>query len=114
MNAVAVPDAEDRYLHALLRAYLDLPDTPAKARPPDRTLARSLFAQDVPLDLVRAAFALASARRACRPPTSPPLQPVRSLHYFLPVLEELRLSNPKPAYLARLLARRSAPLTPTP
>jgi len=114
MNAVAVPDAQDRYVHALLREYLDLPDTPAKARPPDRTLARSLFAQDVPLDLVRAAFALASARRESRPPTSPQLQPVRSLHYFLPVLEELRLSNPEPAYLARLLARHTTSPGPTP
>ena len=114
MNAVSVSGAQDRYVRDLLHAYLDLPDTPARARPPDRILARSLFAQAVPLDLVRAAFALASARRASRPPKSPSLQPVRSLHYFLPVLEELRLSSPDPAYLERLLARRAVPLAPTP
>ena len=107
-------ETEDRYVKALLRAYLDLPDTPARARTPDRILARSLFAQAVPLELVHAVFALACARRASRPPTSPPLLPVRSLHYFLPVLEELRLSPPDPAYLAHLRARRSAPLTRTP
>ena len=114
MNAAAVPDAEDRYVRALLRTYLNLPDTPARARPPDRALARSLFVQAVPLDLVRAAFALASARRASRPPTSAPLPPVRSLHYFLPVLDELRLAKPEPAYLARLLARHNPSQAPTP
>ena len=114
MSTPNVRQAQARYVNALLCAYLDLPDTPARARPPDRLLARSLFAQAVPIDLVRAAFALASVRRASRPPTSPPLPPVRSLCYYLPVLEELRSSNPDPAYLARLLARSTARLALTP
>lgn len=114
MITLPVPEAEVRYVQALLRAYLDLPDTPSRTRSADRVLARSFFAQAVPLDLVRAAFALACARRACRPTNAAPLESIRSLHYFLPVLEELRLSPPGPAYLARLLTRRSAPLTRTP
>ena len=97
----------DIYVDTLLRAYLELPVTTNRARAADRALARSLFAQNVPLDLVRAAFVLATARRTCRPPGASPLGPVRSLHYFLPVIDELRLSPPDPAYLRHLQARLS-------
>lgn len=105
MSACPVPDAEERYVNGLLRSYLDLPDTPARARTADRVLARSLFAQAVPLDLVRAAFVLACARRACRPKDAPPLGSVRSLYYFMPVLEELRLAPPDPGYIRYLGVR---------
>lgn len=99
----------DFYVEALLRAYLELPATTNRARAADRALARSLFAQNVPLDLVRAAFLLAIARRASRPPGAAPLGPIRSLHYFLPVIDELRLSPPDPAYLRHLKSRLSTP-----
>lgn len=100
----------DIYVEALLRAYLQLPVTTTnRARAADRALARSLFAQNVPLDLVRAAFVLVTARRSCRPSGAPPLGPVRSLHYFLPVIHELRLSPPDPAYLCHLQSRLSTP-----
>jgi hypothetical protein len=99
----------DIYVEALLRAYLQLPVTMNRARAADRALARSLFAQNVPLDLVRAAFVLAAARRSCRPPGASPLGPVRSLHYFLPVIDELRLSPPAPAYLRHLQGRLATP-----
>ena len=46
------------------------------------------------LDLVRSALFLATARRLARNPVEPPLPPVRSLHYFLPVLEEIKLQPP--------------------
>lgn len=98
-------DSGDLYVAALLRAYLDLPVTLKRARTADRALARSLFAQNVPLDLVRAAFVLATARRTSRPPGASPLGPVRSLHYFLPVINELRLSPPDPQYIGYLRAR---------
>ena len=105
MSACPVPDAEDRYVSRLLRSYLDLPHTPARARTADRGLARSLFGQAVPLELVQAAFVLACARRTCRPKDAPPLGPVRSLYYFLPVIDELRLSPPDPAYIRHLGVR---------
>lgn len=97
------------YVEALLRAYLELPVTTKRARAADRALARSLFAQNVPLDLVRAAFILATARRASRPSGASPLGPIRSLHYFLPVIDELRLSPPDPAYLRHLRTRLPTP-----
>jgi len=57
------------------------------------------------LSLIEAAFLLASARRAARRPDAMPLGPIRSLHYFLPVIEEL-LANPVPdSYLAYLRSK---------
>ena len=101
---------EASYLYGLLRSYLALQDTPSRVRPADRRLARSLFQQAVPLALVRASFLVASARRAFRQPGSPPLGAVRSLHYFLPVIEELRHDPPDPAHLAYLSAKLVRPL----
>jgi hypothetical protein len=56
---------------------------------------------------VEAAFLLASLRRAARRPAAIPLGPIRSLHYFLPVIEEL-LRTPLhhgDAYLAHLRSK---------
>ena len=39
------------------------------------------------------------------PPDAVPLGSVRSLHYFLPVIQELRLSPPEPNYIQHLSAR---------
>lgn len=93
------------YVQAVLEAYLSLPDTPAKARPADRRLAGQLHQRDIPLGTVRDAILLAAARRHNRSPELPPLPPVRSLHYFLPVIEEL-LNNPLPAGYSRYLQRK--------
>src|SRR5215470_8480096 len=41
------------------------------------------------METIEAAFLLASARRLFRDPALPPLRPIRSLHYFLPVIEEV-------------------------
>ncbi len=86
--------SEDRssYIRAVLAAYVELPDTPDRPRPPDRTLAAQLFDRDVPLSTVYDALTLAYARRVLRPVEAPPLPRVRSLHYFLPVIEELVLT----------------------
>ncbi|HXQ00059.1 MAG TPA: hypothetical protein VN845_08340 [Solirubrobacteraceae bacterium] len=56
------------------------------------------------IDLIRAAFTLAMARRAT---SRRPLPPIRSLHYFLPVLEELQTQPVDPAYLDYLERRRA-------
>lgn len=89
---------EDRprdYVREVLAAYVALPDTPDRARPADRALAAQLYAREIPLQLIRDALILAYARRTLRPPEAPPLPPVRSLYYFLPVIEEIR-QNPLP------------------
>jgi len=88
---------ESSYVAEVLRLYTLLPDTPDRPRPHDRHLALALARQQVPLDLIRAAFILGTARRARSPRA--PLPPIRSLHYFLPILEEVQQEPPDPSYL---------------
>jgi hypothetical protein len=88
---------ETSYVAEVLRLYTLLPDTPDWPRPHDRRLALELARQQVPLDQIRAAFILGTARRARSP--SAPLPPIRSLHYFLPILEEVQQGPPDPSYL---------------
>lgn len=78
------------YVAAVLALYLDLPDTPNRPSPHDRTVAQRLFAEGVPLDVVESALLLASLRRRVRPDGALPLPPVRSLAYFLPVIAEVQ------------------------
>jgi hypothetical protein len=56
----------------------------------------------VPLEIVQAALLIASSRRRARDHADAPLAPVRSLHYFLPVIDELSAAPPDPAYLEHL------------
>ncbi len=93
----------------ILRLYTLLPDTPDRPRPSDRRLAAELERQRVPFDLIRAAFTLGIARRAC---SQRALPPIRSLHYFLPILEEIQLQPPDPAYLQLLQRRLHLPTQP--
>jgi hypothetical protein len=101
---------EDLYVQRLLAAYRELPDGSGKVRAADRRLAVQLFRDQVPLDLVTAAFHLALARRRARPPGEPPLNPIRSLHYFLPVLDEARTLDPD--YLRYIVYRAQDGSTP--
>jgi hypothetical protein len=91
------------YTHEVLRLYVRLPDTPDRPRPSDRRLAAELELQRLPIALIRGAFALATARRATAPGA---LTPIRSLHYFLPVIAELQTPPAEPFYL-EYLERRS-------
>lgn len=88
--------ADAAYRMAVLTLYIDLPDTPRRASAYDQAVARSLFQQAVPLEVVEAAFLLASLRRLIRPPKAPPLPPIRSLAYFSAVIAELH-QQPMPA-----------------
>lgn len=82
----------DQYVAAVLRLYTAMPDTPDRVRPNDRVLAWRLQADDIPFFVVKAAICLATVRRLNRPDATHPLPPVRSLHYYLPVVHELRAS----------------------
>jgi hypothetical protein len=88
------------YLRRLLDRYCELPHTAAR-RPSsnDRLLAGQLFSRSVSLDIIETAFLLAIARRTCRDPQAPPLQPIRSLAYFLPLINEVLCQPPDPEYL---------------
>ena len=48
---------------------------------------------------------LAAARRALRSPHLCPLSPIRTLHYFLPVIEEVLATPPDPGYLDYLAGK---------
>lgn len=93
------------YLQAVLKEYVWLPGTPHKASRQDRRLAASLYEQAVPLAVVRAALLLAAARRALRSHHLCPLPPIRTLHYFLPVIEEVLATPPDPGYLDYLAGK---------
>lgn len=77
------------FVRTVLDLYLGLPHSGARRPSPhDRRLAEQLFDRRVPLELIQAALILAILRRSTRS-TAPPLPPVRSLHYFLPLINEL-------------------------
>jgi len=96
-------DQERLYLEAVLSTYSSLPGTPARPSRQDRRLARDLCRRGVPLRTVRMALLLAAARRTLR--SGPPLAPVRTLHYFLPAIEEVLEQPPDPEYLNYLAAK---------
>ena len=89
----------EQYVQRLLDAYRQTPTTAGRVRPADRRLAVQLFERGVPLAMVQAAFSLAACRRTFREPDAAPLHPIRSLHYFLPVLDEIRSEPIDPEYI---------------
>lgn len=94
----------DENVAAVLKYYLELPDTPLKPSFNDRQTAAKLLESGTLPSTIEAALLLATVRRLGRPPDLPPLSPIRSLAYFLPVIQEL-LNNPLPddylSYLRR-------------
>ena len=86
-----------QYVQRLLERYRRTPNVVGVIRRADRRLAMDLYRRSTPLGLVEAAFALAAVRRLFRVP--PLLTPIRSLHYFLPVLAELAEDPPDPEYI---------------
>lgn len=93
------PRGRDQYVRNVLAQYRQLPGTLGQVRRTDRRLAEQLHARAVPLSLVEAAFALATCRRLFRSADAEPLEAVRTLHYFSPVIEELRQHPPDPEYI---------------
>jgi hypothetical protein len=77
------------YVATVLKLYLQLPETPSKANSYDRHTAVDLHARGLTLAAIESAFLLACARRLGRSPDMPPLSPIRSLAYFLPVIQEI-------------------------
>lgn len=80
----------EEYVSRVLRLYLGLAETPGRSSRLDRRLAEELYDKQVRLEEVEAAMILASARRLWRSADALKLGPIRSLHYFLPVIDEVR------------------------
>ncbi len=83
------------YIEAVLRLYLQMPETPWKVAANDRERAAELYERQVSVVTIESALLLTSLRRLGRPPQFPRLSPIRSLAYFMPVIEEL-LADPLP------------------
>jgi hypothetical protein len=83
------PSGREDYVRKVLEAYRNTPGTCGNLRRPDRLLAVQLYQRGVPLHQVENALVLAAVRRFIRPADAPPLATVRSLAYFLPVIDEV-------------------------
>ena len=90
------------YSRKVLDAYRRMPGASGAVRRNDRILAAALFDRGVPLTAVENALVLAAARRIFRSPDAPQLQPVRSLHYLLPVIDEVLALFVSPDYFRYL------------
>lgn len=96
------PIDQDDYIRRVLDAYRKTPGTMGVVRRSDRLVAAQLHQRGVPLMAVENAFLLAAARRLIRPTSSPPLGAIRSMAYFLPVIEEVLSLRVNPDYFRYL------------
>ena len=93
---------QQEYVRQVLDAYRKMPGTTGTVRRPDRLLAAQLHRRGVPVVVIENALVLAAARRFIRPSGSPPLGMIRSLAYFLPVIEEVLSLRVHPDYFRYL------------
>jgi hypothetical protein len=99
---------QEEYIRRVLEAYRQTPGTMGAVRRPDRVVVAQLYRRGVSLSVIENAFVLAAARRLIRPAHAPPLGTIRSLAYFMPVIEEvleLRVSPDYFQYLRHKLER---------
>jgi hypothetical protein len=99
---------QEEYVRQVLEAYRKTPGTMGTVRRADRMLAVQLYQRGVAVGIVENAFVLAAARRLIRPADALPLGTIRSLAYFLPVIEEvlgMRVSSDYFQYLRHKLGQ---------
>jgi hypothetical protein len=92
----------DAYVAALLALYRSAPGTLGHVLKADLRLARELHRRGVSLQLVDDALAVALCRRLLRAGAA--LEPIRTLHYFQPVIDELIKSPLDQDYIQYLRA----------
>ena len=100
--------SQEEYIRLVLEAYRKTPGTMGTVRRADRLLAAQLYQRGLSLKVVENALVLAATRRLIRSADALPLGAIRSLAYFLPVVEEvleLRVSPDYFDYLRYKLAR---------
>jgi hypothetical protein len=93
------------YINAVVTHFVRLPGTPLRPSRRDRQLAARLYDRNVPLRVVWAAFVIAAARWALRGPQQGRLETIRTLYYFLPVVEEVLATTPEQGYVPYLAAK---------
>jgi hypothetical protein len=89
---------QEEYIRQVLEAYRKTPGTMGTVRRPDRMLAAQLYQRGLAVSVIENAFVLAATRRLTRPADAPPLGTIRSLAYFLPVIEEVLELRVGPGY----------------
>ena len=97
--------ARQTYVDSVVRNYLRLPGTPLRASRRDRRLAAALHDRCLPLRVVWAAFVMAGVRWALRSPQQRKLDPIRTLFYFLPAIDEALSTPLEPGYIQYLAAK---------
>ena len=97
-------EQKNRYVAKVLARYKALPGSLRRVLREDRRLAAEFFQRGISLQTVENAFVLATARRTFRSNTDH-LEPIRSLHYLTPLVQELIEEPPLPEYLDYLKQR---------
>ena len=100
--------SQEEFIRRVLEAYRKTPGTMGTVRRPDRVLAVRLYQRGISVSVIENALVLAATRRLMRTADAPPLSTIRSLAYFLPVIEEvigLRVSPDYFQYLRHKLER---------
>ena len=93
------------YVRRVLEAYRTAAGTSGAVRRADRLFAAQLHERGVPAEAAENASTVAAARRLLRPAGAPPLATVRSLAYFLPVIEEVLHLQAGPDYFRYLRSK---------
>jgi hypothetical protein len=93
---------QEEYIRQVLQAYRQTPGTMGTVRRADRLLAAQLYQRGLSVRVIENALVLAAARRLIRPTNAPPLGTIRSLAYFLPVIEEVLERRVSPDYFQYL------------
>lgn len=101
---------EKDYVKAVLDTYVSLPDTPIRTRRDDRYLAITWYRQGIMLFQAIAAMMLATERRTFREADALPLEPIRSLRYFVAIVEEIQHLGIDESYLRYLQQKLSSVL----
>lgn len=94
--------SQEEFVRRVLEAYRRTPGTTGTIRRPDRRIAAQLYQRGVSVTVIENALVLAASRRLIRPPDAMPLGTVRSLAYFLPVIEEVLQLRVSPDYFQYL------------
>jgi hypothetical protein len=89
---------QEEYIRQVLELYRKTPGTMGTLRRADRLLASQLYQRGLSVKVIENALVLAAIRRLMRPADAPPLSTIRSLVYFLPVIEEVLELRVSPDY----------------
>jgi hypothetical protein len=94
--------SQEEFIRRVLEAYRKTPGTMGTVRRPDRVVALQLYQRGISVSVIENAFVLAATRRLVRPADARPLATIRSLAYFLPVIEEVLDLRVSPGYFQYL------------